>query len=267
MRFLASTLTLLIALSAIAGPISRLEWKDSMLTLHAPELPSRKVEIWYLEAFCRSGSTDRAWKETVIPHTTRLLHVEGDGQSLRLESVVEHGVRVIHDIRIVENGVAFAIVVKNESDEAVDVDWTQPCMRVGEFTGLEQEEYFSRCFIYTAAGQVMLDKLPRTEVARYRGGQVYVPRGVSLDDVNPRPISKEVPVNNLIGCVSEDGRWILATAWDATQELFQGVIKCIHADPRIGGLKAGEEKRIAGRVYLMPNDSKRLLAMYEKEFP
>jgi hypothetical protein len=266
MRFVGLMLTLLAAGAASAGPATRIEWKDNILTLHAPEVPGGKVETWYLEAFCRSGSTDRDWEATVIPHTTRLVDADGDGHWVKLESVVDGGVRVTHEIRVVEDGVSFALVIKNESGEAVDVDWAQPCMRVGEFTGLGQEDYFSRCFIYTRAGQVMLDTLPRTEEARYRGGQVYVPAGVDLDDVNPRPISKEVPVNNLIGCVSADGRWILATAWDATQELFQGVIKCIHADPRIGGLKAGEEKRIKGRVYLVPNESAGLLAAYKRDF-
>lgn len=266
MRFVGLMVILVAAVSAAAGPVTRIEWKENILTLHAPDVPGGKVETWYLEAFCRTGSTDRDWEATVIPHTTRLLEADGGGQWVKLESVVEGGVRVTHEIRIVEDGVSFALVIKNESGVAVDVDWAQPCMRVGEFTGLGQEDYFSRCFIYTHAGQVMLDRLPRAVEARYRGGQVYVPAGINLDDVNPRPISKEVPVKPLIGCVSADERWILATAWDATQELFQGVIKCIHADPRIGGLKAGEEKQIAGRVYLVPNDSAGLLAAYERDF-
>ncbi|MBL7649683.1 MAG: hypothetical protein JNK74_26200 [Candidatus Hydrogenedentes bacterium] len=266
MRFIGLVVIFLAAVTASAGPVTRIEWEENILALHAPEVPGGKVETWYLEAFCRSGSTDRDWEATVIPHTTRLVEADGDGQWVKLESMVQEGVRATHEIRVVEDGVSFALVIKNESGEAVDVDWAQPCMRVGDFTGLGQEDYFSRCFIYTRAGQVMLDRLPRVEEARYRGGQVYVPAGVDLDDVNPRPISKEVPVNNLIGCVSSDGRWILATAWDATQELFQGVINCIHADPRIGGLKAGEAKRITGRVYLVPNDSEGLLAAYERDF-
>jgi hypothetical protein len=49
--------------------------------------------------------------------------------------------------------------------------------------------------------------------------------------VNPRPLSLDRPVNNLIGCFSADGKYLLANAWDKPQELFQGVIVCIHNDP------------------------------------
>jgi hypothetical protein len=112
----------------------------------------------------------------------------------------------------------------------------------------------------------MLDKLPRTEEAIYRGGQVYVPEGIPLKDVNPRPISSIKPVNALIGCFSSDDTKMLAMAWDQTQELFQGVIVCLHNDPRIGGLKAGETRDLRGKVYIMPKSAERLLKRYERDF-
>jgi hypothetical protein len=93
-----------------------------------------------------------------------------------------------------------------------------------------------------------------------------VPAGINTNDVNPRPLSPDVPVNNLIGCFSADQRWLLATAWDQTQELFQGVIVCLHADPRLGGLQPGERRRLLGKVYLLPNDPQALLKRYEKDF-
>ena len=46
----------------------------------------------------------------------------------------------------------------------------------------------------------------------------------------------------------------MATAWEPYQELFQGVIVCLHSDFRIGGLKPGETKAIRGKIYLMPAD-------------
>jgi hypothetical protein len=85
--------------------------------------------------------------------------------------------------------------------------------------------------------------------------------------VNPRPLSKDVPSNGLIGCFSADDRLILATAWEPYQELFQGVIMCIHSDFRIGGLDPGEEKKIRGKIYLVPNDVNALLKRYGKDFP
>jgi hypothetical protein len=163
--------------------------------------------------------------------------------------------------------VTFTIVARNLGDRFVDVQWAQPCMRVDKFTGRRQEDYFERCFIFTDKGLALLHQTKRTDKAIYTPGQVYVPSGVPLEDVNPRPISPEKPVNNLIGCYSSDGKTILATAFDRTQELFQGVAVCLHADFRIGGLKAKEVKTISGKLYWLPADVPALLRRYEKDFP
>jgi len=48
---------------------------------------------------------------------------------------------------------------------------------------------------------------------------------------------------------------ILATAWDDAQELFQGIIVCIHSDVRIGGLKPQETKTRHGKIYIVPTTS------------
>ena len=58
----------------------------------------------------------------------------------------------------------------------------------------------------------------------------------------------------------------MATAWDQTQELFQGVIVCIHNDPRVGGLDPGETKRLRGKLYLLANDPDELLRRYRRDF-
>jgi hypothetical protein len=161
----------------------------------------------------------------------------------------------------------FLTVTSPEGAAPVDVQWFQPCLRVGGFTGLGQSNYFQRCFIFTRDGLTTLDKTRRTEAALYRGGQVYVPGSVNLEDVNPRPLSPDQPINGLIGCFSADGKYLLATAWDQTQELFQGVIVCIHNDPRAGGLEAGESKKLRGKLYFLKNDPGALLRRYQRDFP
>jgi len=248
-----------------------LDWEKDILSFLSARLPGGRVQIWYLEAFCRSGSTNRAWDETTIPHQTVRLDPGGPTKHLRLKSTVAGGVEVWHDLRVVKEGVRFDLRLTNRSDTAVDVVWAQPCLRVADFTGRTQETYLDRCFVFTERsdhhGLTRLDEMPRREEGRYRGGQVYVPAGVDHADVNPRPISPVTPVNGLIGCFSADDTQILAMAWDQTQELFQGVITCIHADFRIGGLKAGETKRLRGRLYLMGNDIPRLLRLYHRDFP
>ncbi|MEK7674234.1 MAG: hypothetical protein AAB676_00180 [Verrucomicrobiota bacterium] len=88
-----------------------------------------------------------------------------------------------------------------------------------------------------------------------------------MQDVNPRPISPDRPVNGLMGCFSGDSKYLLAMAWDRTQELFQGVIVCLHNDPHVGGLKAGETKKLRGKVYFLKNDPANLLERYHRDFP
>lgn len=266
--WLAWSAALLVMVAAGKEPVQpmRLEWNDNMLTVFSPALPGERLEIWYLEAFCRGNSTDRDWAETVIPHKTTKLDAGADGTTLKLKSVVEPGVVVMHDIHAGRDEVEFRLTLTNPTDQYVDVQWAQPCIRVGPFTGLGQDEYIERCFIYTKAGTTTLDKTTRTEEARYRGGQVYVPDGINLDDVNPRPISPDVPAYPVIGCVSADEKMLLATTWDQTQELFQGVITCIHADFRVGGMNPGETKTLRGKLYLMPNDPDKLLARYRQDF-
>ena len=262
---------LLLAGMALGGPDCEaaqltLRWTNNILTVSGPEVPGGKMDIWYLEAFCRPGSTRRDWAQTVIPHHTELISLDEERQALTLRSRVEPAVEVVHEIRAGVDDVDIRVSLRNTSANHSEIDWFQPCLRVDRFTGRGQSNYVSRCFIYTERGLTMLDQTRRTEDAIYRGGQVYVPAGVNLNDVNPRPISSDRPVNGLIGCFSEDNRWLLATAWDHTQELFQGVIVCIHSDPRVGGLGPGETKVLHGKLYLMKNDSAELLARYRRDF-
>ena len=105
------------------------------------------------------------------------------------------------------------------------------------------------------------------EKARYTPGQVWCPVNVDRADVNPRPLSELVPSSGLIGCFSADDKQILATAWEPYQELFQGVITCLHSDFRIGGLKPGETKSIRGKLYLTGPDVDALVKRYEADFP
>jgi len=267
----------IIALAALAGlalalppaeePGIRLSWDKNLLSIQDPRLPKGRVEVWYLEAYCRSGSTERKWDQTVIPHRTRKVSEGAGGRSLELECEVEGGVRVRHTIKAGADEVDFQVEAVNTGASYVDAVWVQPCIRVGDFTGEGQQSYISRSFIFKDGRQTFLDKTNRSEKAIYLGGQVYVPAGIDRRDMNPRPLSPDTPSNGLIGCVSADRKLILATAWEPYQELFQGVIVCIHSDFRLGGLKPGETKRARGKIYLLENDVEKLLERYRKDFP
>ncbi len=251
---------------ALADDTLTLKWTNNLLTVSGPALPGGKLEIWYLEAFCRKGSTQRDWTKTVLPHQTQLL--SADPHHLRFRTRVPPDVEVFHDVRAGTDELDVQFQLENRGRQPVDLEWFQPaCIRVDRFTGLSQSNYISRSFIFTVRGLTTMDKTRRRQEALYRGGQVYVPKGINLDDVNPRPLSPEQPVNGLIGCFSADGKYLLATASDNTQELFQGVYVCLHSDPHVGGLAAGEPKKVRAKIYLLKNDPAELLRRYQQDFP
>lgn len=245
----------------------QIQWKNNILTISGKNFPGDSMNILYLEAFCKTGSTNREWDSTTLPHKTELLSSDENGTEVKLKSIVQPNIEVLHDIKAGKDHVDFNLVITNKGDKTVDIDWLQPCIRVNDFTNREQDDYISRCFIFTKKGLATLDKTNRTHNGYYKGGQTYVPSGINLKDVNPRPISPDVPSNGLIGCFSADNKYLMATAWDHYQELFQGIFVCIHSDPRIGGLKPGEVKKLRGKLYFMKNDPEKLLQRYQQDFP
>ena len=247
----------------------RLSWAENMLTIAGEQVPGGEVKVWYLEAFCRPGSTDREWEKTVIPHHTEL--VSSEPHRLRLKSVLEDGVTVEHDIRATGDEVDFRLTAHNPTKSESRAHWAQPCLRVDRFTGVpadrSSEKYLPKSFIFVDGKLARMPTQPWATQARYTPGQVWCPKHVPRDDVNPRPLSSIVPSNGLIGCFSADEKKILATAWEPYQELFQGVIVCLHSDFRIGGLKPGETKQIRGKIYLVDADVEKLLRRDHHDFP
>ncbi len=254
-------------LSSASDPL-QLEWRDEMLSIHHARLPGGEVQVWYIEAFCRAGSTDRDWRETVIRHRTELIDRSDDGTRIELRSDLTDGVIVNHIITCTDDDVTFRLRAHNPTDRSSEVHWGQPCLRVDKFTGREQADYLPQAFIFVDDKLQRLPVEPWATEARYTPGQVWCPRHVDRDDVNPRPLSEIVPSNGLIGCFSRDGSQILAMACEPYQELFQGVIVCLHADFRIGGLEPAETRHVRGKIYLRPdNDVEALLHRYERDFP
>src|ERR1051326_6249903 len=105
-------------------------WTNNMLSVKGPKLPGGQIEVWYLEAFCRSGSTHRDWHQTTIRQQTELLEAPVNGKRLRLRTRVEPNVEVVHVIRAGSDEVDFRLELQNKSPSEVDVQWFQPCMRV-----------------------------------------------------------------------------------------------------------------------------------------
>lgn len=255
------------AQTAPGGPGLNLTWRDNYLTITGDSIPGGEVKVWYIEAYCRPGSTRRPWEQTVIGHTTRLVSAADDGKRVVLECSLKDGVKVRHEITAGADDVTFKITATNSTDKPSQAHWAQPCVRVGPFTGRNKDDYLDKCFVFLDG---KLSRMPTRDWAKealYTPGQVWCPRHVDRDDVNPRPLSRLVPENGLIGCFSEDEKRILALAFEPYQELFQGIIACLHSDFRIGGLEPGETKTIRGKMYLVPNDVEALLKRYRADFP
>jgi hypothetical protein len=242
-------------------------WTDNILTISGANLPGGEMKVLYIEAYCQSGSTTRKWEQTVIGHRTRQVFARDDHTGVSLECILKDGVVVRHDITASADEVNFAITATNPTDKPSLAQWAQPCIRVDKFTGRSQKDYLEKCFIFLDGKLSRMPTRAWATEALYTPGQVWYPRNVDRNDVNPRPVSDAVPDNGLIGCFSADEKTIFAVAFEPYQELFQGVICCLHSDFRIGGLKPGETKKIRGKIYIVPADVNALLARYRHDFP
>jgi len=270
-------LIILLGCSSIdaADPVATLtlRWQDRFLEVIGPQIPGGSIRTHYLEAYCRPGSTDRDWNETVIRHQSRLISATENGKRIEIEDRLEDGVVVKHVIKAGDDDVEFLVTATNPTETESQTHWAQPCMRVDKFVGGDPKDarevfppYIRKCFLMIDGKLTRLPTEPWATDARYVPGQVYAPAHVDRGDVNPRPLSELVPSNGLTGCYSSDETMILAVAWEPYQEIFQGVITCMHADFRIGGLKPGETKTIRGKLYLVPADEASLIERYHADF-
>ncbi|QDV84309.1 hypothetical protein [Planctomycetes bacterium TBK1r] len=251
-----------------------IQWNGRYLDVHGPNLPGDFIRTHYLEAYCRPGSTDRDWSETVIKHTSELIKATPDRKRIEIRDTLVDGVIVDHVILAGEDEVTFELTATNPTDKASEAHWAQPCMRVDRFTGADPGNardiyppYIRKCFLIVDGTLTRLPTSPWALKARYVPGQVYAPEHVDRDDVNPRPLSDVVPSSGLTGCYSADEKMILAVAWHPYQEIFQGVITCMHNDFRIGGLAPGQTKHIRGKLYVVPADTQALIRRFQTDFP
>lgn len=256
-----------------AGPSLTLERTNNWLVIRGARLPGGELRVNYIEAYCRAGSSDADWDaHTVIPHRTETLARSPDGRILKLRCTLKDGVTVSHRIEAMADEIDFQLTVHNPGTARSEAHWAQACPRLGTFTGVGEngpslDDYLPKCFVFLG-GTLRRMPTPGWAVdARYTPGQVWCPTNVPRGDVNPRPLNPHVPDNGLIGCFSGDDSLIWATAWQPYQELFQGVARCLHADFRIGGLEAGQTRKIRGKMYIVPADVDALLRRYAADFP
>ena len=163
----------------------KLDYKNRKLLVTHPLLGGKPLIIDSMEAYCKKGSTHRPWNETIIPQKNEIL--VKSPHEIKVKTTLASGVEVLHRFAVVADEILCQATFTNLTDKPVDLEWMQPCIRVGDFTGLSQNDYYRKCFIFTKKGLTRLHKTNRTEQAIYKGGQVYVPANVDRNDVNPRP--------------------------------------------------------------------------------
>ena len=254
MKLSAAILFPVLAASALLHGAEKstltLDRKEHWLIVRGPQIPGGEIRTNYLEAYCRADSTEADWVgHTVIKHSNEVVSLSDDHKVLRLRDTLADGVTVEHTITAKDDEVDFQLVAHNPTANRSEAHWAQPCVRLSAFTGFDEKtagnatDYLPKCFVFLDG---KLERMPTREwatSARYTPGQVWCPRHVPRSDVNPRPLSKLVPSNGLIGCFSGDEKLIFATAWEPYQELFQGVARCLHSDFRLGGLRARRNKK------------------------
>src|SRR5262245_18260604 len=151
--YLAATLVLVSIVfvePVIAGEKSQqltLSWANNFLTIRGSHLPGRELKVHYLEAYCRPGSADRDWGQTVIKHKTELLSRRSGGSHMKLLSMLADGVGVNHEITATEDEISFRLEAIKPTTKPSEAHWAQPCIRVQSFTGKGQMDYLAQCFV------------------------------------------------------------------------------------------------------------------------
>ena len=277
MKIIFSFFLLLTGIASIqsAEPTNlELNWSNNILTISGNHLPGKEIKIHYLEAYCRANSHTADWaSHTIIEHETKLVSLNENKTKLILLCNISDGVTIKHLITTTHDEIDFNLTAYNPTKKKSEAHWAQPCIRVGKFTGTatdttkDKYAYIKRSFVYVDGKRTMMPTQEWATEARYIPGQVWVGPGVPRTDVNPRPLHPSPTSNGLIGCYSANNSMIFATAFEPYQELFQGVIRCLHSDFRLGGLKPKEKLNIRGKIYIVKNDENLLLNRYQKDFP
>ena len=100
-----------------------IHWKDRFLSVTGATIPGDSIEIHYLEAYCRAGSSNREWGQTIIRHKSRWISASNDNTRLQIEDLLEDGVTVKHLIQAGDDDVTFTVTVANPTDQRSQAHW------------------------------------------------------------------------------------------------------------------------------------------------
>ncbi|MFZ4819087.1 MAG: hypothetical protein ACOYLU_10605, partial [Limisphaerales bacterium] len=183
MRWLRVSVFLLMLLPLGRADSLTLRFKaPHWLYIEGEHLPGKVIEVNYLEAYCRAGSTDADWvKHTVIPHRAEVLSLSADRKNLKLRDTLADGVVVYHTIRAGTDDVDFRLVAHNPGPKRSEAHWAQACVRLGNFTGFPAsstnlDDYLPQCFLILSNRVTRFPEIqPWVKSARYVPGQTWCP--------------------------------------------------------------------------------------------
>ena len=231
-HFLAAAMILIRSMTRPAAQAARqltISWEKNYLTIRG-DFPATKSRssIWKPIA-ARAQPTVSGGKQSSNTRRGSLGNRE-DGRVIKLRDELADGVVVDHTITAGVDEIDFQLVARNPTARASEAHWAQPCLRVDRFTGKPttdaralQPQYIKQCFLFIDGRLTRLPTTPWADKARYTPGQVYVPKHVDRNDVNPRPLSALVPSSGLCGCFSADEKSILAVAWEPYRKSSKGL--------------------------------------------
>ncbi len=243
----------------------------SYVHIVVPGIPGCHLKVWCYEDAYGNGTGE------LQPDGSLVIRHQAHGVKLQTHLIPEHG--------------ALRWEVTATSDDLQNLRWAtvgiNPCwqMQPGEnfmHQGSFPYDFLPRCFIYTIRGFTPMDQTvrmintdypPDNEYNNPPWVQVYVPvwRRHPGQPESFWGNSTDRTIYGLIGCVSRDGKWLVAfgNGGENSWHLSQGWHDCLHLHPSFTYLWDGKAKRIVWRakMYFMENNPDRLLRTYLADFP
>lgn len=204
------------------------------------------IHIWLPEGVATdTGQVLFILQEVVNYHFTR------PEPGLWVQSYEKAGVIALRaECRAVPDGVALALEVSNRGER----DWEQAlagiCVQLAAAPDFA-DEALARTFA-ASSGRLVLMRQPehRTQVTHF-----YQP----LEDAT----------ENFIAVASKTPGYVVAQWWEGPPASLGGnchpSIACIHAQPTLGAVAAGDTVRREGRLYLMPGTVEDAYQRYRRE--
>ena len=175
------------------------------------------------------------------------------------------------------------VTVDGPLEELRKISYIGPCMQYWHSDAFRRRgnlaEFAGRCFLYTMRGPVGMLETARGKMKGFESDapensppctQWYVPIDrPHWGNVWAFGASGDRAIEGLVGVVSRDGKWLAAIGCEHNRIVGQGWHDCIHHLPDVPRYLDEKAGRIVHRsmIYVMPNDRRRLLEAFRKDFP